>query len=46
MLMNFGAAGTATLAGPILAAGGFFWFNVVAFSVLTPAGAGTGDYLD
>ncbi|GAA4663131.1 hypothetical protein [Arthrobacter cryoconiti] len=36
MLMNFGAAAMAAVAGPILAAGGFFWVNMVALLVLTP----------
>lgn len=36
MLMNFAAAGMAALAGPILAAGGFFWVNMVALGVLVP----------
>lgn len=36
MLMNFAAAGMAALAGPILAAGGFFWVNMVALGVLMP----------
>lgn len=33
-LMNFGAAGLAALAGPLLAAGGFVWINVGAGIVL------------
>ncbi|WP_427015932.1 MFS transporter [Pseudarthrobacter sp. P1] len=36
MMMNFGAAGMAALAGPILAAGGFFWVNMMALLVLFP----------
>ncbi|MCU6479988.1 MFS transporter [Arthrobacter sp. A2-55] len=36
MMMNFGAAGMAALAGPVLAAGGFFWVNIVALAVLVP----------
>ncbi len=34
MLMNFGAAGMAALAGPVLALGGFFWVNMMALAVL------------
>ncbi|MHA7177273.1 MFS transporter [Arthrobacter sp. Sr24] len=34
MTMNFGAAGMAALAGPVLAAGGFFWVNMMALAVL------------
>lgn len=41
MLMNFCAAGTAALAGPILAAGGFLWVNLAALLILVPmAGLG------
>lgn len=36
MMMNFGAAGMAAVAGPVLAAGGFFWVNMVALAVLAP----------
>lgn len=36
MLMNFAAAGMAALAGPVLAAGGFFWVNMMALAVLVP----------
>ncbi|WP_026556426.1 MFS transporter [Arthrobacter sp. 35W] len=36
MMMNFGAAAMAALAGPILAAGGFFWVNMMALAVLFP----------
>lgn len=36
MMMNFGAAGMAALAGPVLTAGGFFWVNMVALAVLVP----------
>lgn len=36
MLMNFGAAAMAALAGPVLAAGGFFWVNMMALAVLVP----------
>ena len=36
MLMNFGAAAMAALAGPVLAAGGFFWVNMMALAVLIP----------
>lgn len=36
MLMNFGAAGMAAIAGPILATGGFFWVNMVALLVVIP----------
>lgn len=36
MMMNFGAAGMAALAGPILALGGFFWINAAALAVLVP----------
>lgn len=36
MLMNFGAAGMAALAGPILSAGGFLWINLAALAVLLP----------
>ena len=34
MTMNFGAAGLAALAGPVLALGGFFWVNMMALAVL------------
>ncbi|MFB9164029.1 MFS transporter [Arthrobacter psychrochitiniphilus] len=34
MMMNFGAAGMAALAGPVLALGGFFWVNMMALAVL------------
>lgn len=34
MMMNFGAAGMAALAGPVLAIGGFFWVNMMALAVL------------
>ncbi|AIY02299.1 major facilitator transporter [Arthrobacter sp. PAMC 25486] len=34
MMMNFGAAGMAALAGPVLTLGGFFWVNMVALAVL------------
>ncbi|MDO5753638.1 MFS transporter, partial [Arthrobacter sp.] len=34
MMMNFGAAGLAALAGPVLALGGFFWVNMMALAVL------------
>lgn len=34
MTMNFAAAGMAALAGPVLAAGGFFWMNMMALAVL------------
>lgn len=34
MMMNFGAAGMAALAGPVLAVGGFFWVNMMALAVL------------
>ena len=34
MMMNFGAAGMAALAGPVLAWGGFFWVNMMALAVL------------
>lgn len=34
MMMNFGAAGLAALAGPVLAVGGFFWVNMMALAVL------------
>lgn len=34
MTMNFGAAGMAALAGPVLAVGGFFWVNMMALAVL------------
>ncbi|WP_125612594.1 MFS transporter [Specibacter cremeus] len=36
MLMNFGAAAMAALAGPVLAAGGFLWVNLMALVVLLP----------
>lgn len=36
MMMNFGAAAMAAVAGPVLAAGGFFWVNMVALAVLAP----------
>ena len=36
MMMNFGAAGMAALAGPVLALGGFFWVNMMALAVLIP----------
>jgi MFS family permease len=36
MTMNLAAAGMAALAGPVLAAGGFFWVNVMALAVLVP----------
>ncbi|MGO4384452.1 MFS transporter [Specibacter sp. RAF43] len=36
MLMNFGAAAMAALAGPMLAGGGFFWVNMMALAVLVP----------
>ncbi|MHA7304386.1 MFS transporter [Arthrobacter sp. TMN-49] len=36
MLMNFGAAGMAALAGPVLAWGGFLWVNIMALAVLIP----------
>ncbi|MEO8221453.1 MAG: MFS transporter, partial [Specibacter sp.] len=36
MMMNFGAAGMAALAGPVLALGGFFWVNMMALAVLFP----------
>ncbi|MDJ0316608.1 MFS transporter [Arthrobacter antibioticus] len=36
MMMNFGAAGMAAIAGPILALGGFFWVNMAALVVLLP----------
>lgn len=36
MMMNFGAAGMAALAGPVLALGGFFWVNMMALAVLVP----------
>lgn len=36
MLMNFGAAAMAALAGPVLATGGFFWVNMLALAVLVP----------
>ena len=36
MMMNFGAAGMAALAGPILAMGGFLWVNILALVVLAP----------
>lgn len=35
-LMNFGAAGLAALAGPVLAFGGFFAVNIMAACVLVP----------
>ena len=34
MMMNFGAAGMAALAGPILTLGGFLWVNMTALAVL------------
>lgn len=34
MMMNFGAAGMAALAGPVLALGGFLWVNLMALAVL------------
>ena len=34
MMMNFGAAAMAALAGPVLAAGGFLWVNMMAAAVL------------
>lgn len=34
MMMNFGAAGMAALAGPVLTLGGFFWVNMMALAVL------------
>jgi MFS family permease len=36
MMMNFGAAGMAAVAGPVLAGGGFLWVNLVALAVLVP----------
>lgn len=36
MMMNFGAAAMAALAGPVLAVGGFFWVNMMALAVLIP----------
>lgn len=36
MMMNFGAAGMAAVAGPVLAIGGFRWVNIVALLVLVP----------
>jgi MFS family permease len=36
MMMNFGAAGMAALAGPLLSMGGFLWVNMVAMVVLVP----------
>jgi len=36
MMMNFGAAGMAAVAGPVLAAGGFRAVNMVALVVLVP----------
>ncbi|MCQ9162456.1 MFS transporter [Arthrobacter sp. STN4] len=36
MLMNFGAAGMAAVAGPVLTAGGFLWVNLAALVVLVP----------
>lgn len=36
MMMNFGAAGMAAVAGPVLTAGGFRWVNIVALIVLIP----------
>ncbi|MFQ4148086.1 MFS transporter [Arthrobacter sp. LAPM80] len=36
MMMNFGAAAMAALAGPVLTLGGFFWVNMMALAVLVP----------
>lgn len=41
-LMNFGAAGIAAVAGPILTAGGFLWINLTAACILAVLGIAGG----